>query len=177
MIIAGLACLFACNSNPKEAKEKIAEDREEVTREKNEYMPGDLLPNRSVKDSSNNSIDLFVEGKTNIIIFWASWCGPCRAEIPSMKKLYKEIKNDSIRMISVSLDDEQNDWRWALKKSNMAWPQAIAQGEIEAVESKYGFPGIPYVIIADKNRKFVKGMLGNDEKYADTIKDCISKLR
>jgi thiol-disulfide isomerase/thioredoxin len=178
IIIIGLTCLLACNSKPKEAEEKIDEDQEELKYERQEYKEGDVLPNRSVQDAANKRMDLFVQGKTNIVIFWASWCLPCRAEIPSMKTLYQEIgNNDSIRMISVSLDDEEKEWTKALKEVNMAWPQAIAQGELESVEAKYGFAGIPYVIIADKNRRLVKGILGYDEKHLDTIKDCLSKMR
>ena len=111
-------------------------------------------------------------------MFWASWCPPCRAEIPQLRNIYQEISDrKEIHMISVSLDDGQKEWRKALNDLNLPWPQAIAEGELDLVEAKYGFPGIPYMIITDKNKKLVKSLLGFDKNNEDTLRRTLASLQ
>lgn len=94
-------------------------------------------------------------GKYLIIDFWASWCGPCRAEIPHLKEVYKKYKDQGLEILSVSVDAKPNDWKKALDEERMTWPQ------INAVVSKplmadYLFSGIPYLVVVDKEGKIVE---------------------
>ncbi|WEK19929.1 MAG: TlpA disulfide reductase family protein [Candidatus Pedobacter colombiensis] len=94
-------------------------------------------------------------GKYLIIDFWASWCGPCRQEIPHLKEVYKKYKDKGLEILSVSVDAKPADWKKAMNEERMAWPQ------INAVESKpvmasYMFSGIPYLVVVDKDGKIVE---------------------
>jgi thiol-disulfide isomerase/thioredoxin len=95
------------------------------------------------------------KGKYLIIDFWASWCGPCRQEIPHLKEVYKKYKDQGLEILSVSVDAKPADWKKAMAEERMAWPQ------INAVESKpvmaaYLFSGIPYLVVVDKEGKIVE---------------------
>ncbi|MBE9599587.1 TlpA disulfide reductase family protein [Pedobacter sp. MC2016-24] len=95
------------------------------------------------------------KGKYLIIDFWASWCGPCRQEIPHLKEVYKKYKDQGLEILSVSVDAKPTDWKKAMAEERMAWPQ------INAVESKpvmaaYLFSGIPYLVVVDKEGKIVE---------------------
>ncbi|TKC09424.1 TlpA disulfide reductase family protein [Pedobacter frigoris] len=94
-------------------------------------------------------------GKYLIIDFWASWCGPCRQEIPHLKEVYKKYKDQGLEILSVSVDAKPADWKKAMAEERMTWPQ------INAVESKpvmasYLFSGIPYLVVVDKDGKIVE---------------------
>ena len=79
-----------------------------------------------------------------LIEFWASWCGPCRAEIPHMKEAYEKYRGRGFEIVSVSLDEEHEDWQEASIEEQIPW---IYVGDQQAFESEsarlYGVMGIP----------------------------------
>jgi thiol-disulfide isomerase/thioredoxin len=65
------------------------------------------------------------KGKKFILLdFWASWCGPCRKMTPYLLDMYRKY-NDRIEFISVSIDKKEDDWRQAIQKDQMPWPQIL----------------------------------------------------
>lgn len=63
------------------------------------------------------------KGKKYVLVdFWASWCGPCRKEIPNVKAQYAKYKSKGFEVVSVSIDKKEADWRKALKEEQLAWP-------------------------------------------------------
>lgn len=114
------------------------------------------------------------KGKVLVIDFWASWCGPCRREIPNLKEIYAEMKGKGVEFLSVSVDSEPKQWETALKKEAMPWPQGIAANSGAEVKQLYNFNGIPYIIVIDrKGNIFRKRVRGANIRTA--ILDCLEQ--
>lgn len=67
--------------------------------------------------------DIVSKNKVTLIDFWASWCGPCRAEMPNVVKAYKDFKGKGFEIVGVSLDEDSEAWKKAIKDLKMTWPQ------------------------------------------------------
>lgn len=91
------------------------------------------------------------KGRYTLIVFWASWCGPCRAEIPHLKKLYDIYHPAGFDIVSITMDDKKEYWLKAIESEKMEWPQACDPGRFEGSKGKiaetYNFPGIPTCIL------------------------------
>lgn len=101
--------------------------------------------------------------KHNLIVFWASWCGPCRMEIPQIKKLY-ESKGRDLNVVSISVDKDQNAWKKAMKKEEMPWKQFLLPlGETYAMlDKKYNLQTIPVWVLLDGHGKVIDQHVGYD---------------
>jgi thiol-disulfide isomerase/thioredoxin len=95
------------------------------------------------------------KGKYLIIDFWASWCGPCRAEIPHLKEVYKKYQSKGLDILAVSVDAREADWKKAMAEEKMAWPQINAK-ESKPVMASYLFSGIPYLVVVDKEGNIIE---------------------
>lgn len=95
------------------------------------------------------------KGKVLVLDFWASWCGPCRAEIPHLKEAYQQYNKKGVAFFSVSIDKDGAAWRKAMKEENMPWPQAQAPKAGKDVMKQYQFSGIPYILVIDKEGRIV----------------------
>ena len=114
-----------------------------------------------------------LKGKITLIDFWASWCGPCRKEIPHVKKYYEEYKNKGVQFISVSIDAKKDAWTKALKEEQMPWLQGWAPNSGKEVLNTYQFNGIPFLILLDKKGNIYRKYL-RDEKIKQAIEDCLA---
>lgn len=117
---------------------------------------------------------LAVHNKLTIIDFWASWCGPCRQEMPRLVQLYSGYKDRGLGIIGVSLDEERSAWESAVSLMNMQWTQlSDLQGWNNAAAVKYGINSIPFTIVVDSDCKVLATGLRGDrlEKFvADKLK-------
>lgn len=95
------------------------------------------------------------KGKYLIIDFWASWCGPCRAEIPHLKEVYKKYKDKGLEILAVSVDAKAEAWKKAMAEERMTWPQIHAP-ESKPVMASYLFSGIPYLVVLDKEGNIIE---------------------
>lgn len=119
----------------------------------------------ALKTTDDKSVSevLVDSSKHNLIVFWASWCGPCRMEIPQIKKLY-ESKGANLNVVSISVDKDQNAWKNAMEKEQMPWKQfLLPAGETYAMlDKKYNLQTIPIWVLLDGNGKVVDQHVGYD---------------
>lgn len=137
---------------------------------------GRPLPNYLLKDSLNNEFKMIEDSYSlNMLIFWASWCGPCRQEIPELKELNDEFKHKGLRMVSISIDENNKLWETALNKEKMEWQQLIADSSelIEKLKDSYNFSAIPLIVFTDRRGLELGRFSGYDPNQEEQLKNLI----
>ncbi|GAB3738492.1 TlpA disulfide reductase family protein [Hymenobacter agri] len=112
-------------------------------------------------------------GKYVLVDFWASWCGPCRAENPAVTKVYNEYKGRNFDILGVSLDrpGEREKWLKAIKDDQLAWTQVSdLKGWENAVAQRYGVRSIPQNYLVGPDGKIVATNLRGAELGATLAK-------
>lgn len=96
------------------------------------------------------------KGKYVLIDFWASWCGPCRAENPNVLKAYDKYKDKNFTVVGVSLDDKAANWKKAVIADKMPWTQVSdLKGWQNELSTYYGIQGIPSNLLIDPSGKII----------------------
>lgn len=114
--------------------------------------------------------------KLNIVVFWASWCGPCRQEIPSLKKIAAIISSPQIRMVSVSIDIDRAAWLKSVKEQNMPWQQLSMQPEKQTIaRAQYNLGFIPQIYLVNNKLQVVKKIDGFREENELAIGNFINQ--
>ncbi|BAV09686.1 Peroxiredoxin [Filimonas lacunae] len=95
-------------------------------------------------------------GKYVLVDFWASWCGPCRAENPNVLKAYERFQEKGFTVLGVSLDDNRERWLKAVEDDKLPWVQlSDLKGWKNEVSQYYGISGIPSNLLVDPTGKIV----------------------
>ncbi|HEX8516161.1 MAG TPA: TlpA disulfide reductase family protein [Bacteroidia bacterium] len=114
-----------------------------------------------------------LQGKVVLVDFWASWCGPCRAENPNVVKAYNKYKSKGFDIYSVSLDKDKDKWIAAIAKDGLTWKSHVSDFMHwqSPVVKLYNFNGIPYNVLLDKKGNIIaKNLRGEDlEKKLEEI--------
>ncbi len=125
----------------------------------------------TLPDVSGNNIQVSdFKGKYLLVDFWASWCGPCRGELPGLVKLYKKCKGKNFEILGVSLDTKKDAWISAIKKYNLKWPQVCDFKMWTSLPAQLcGVTAVPYTVLVDPEGKVIALGLRGEELYAKVI--------
>lgn len=124
-------------------------------------------------DGTNVSLSDYV-GKGNYVLvdFWASWCGPCRGEIPNIKELYDKYHDKGLDVLGVAVWDKPEDTRKAIDELGIVWPQIINAQQIPT--DLYGIKGIPHIILFAPDGTIVARDL-RDEAMKEKVAEVMDK--
>lgn len=108
--------------------------------------------------------DIVNKNKYTLIDFWASWCGPCHAEMPTIVKAYDDFHSKGLEIIGVSLDSDKTDWVNAIDKLKMTWPQVSDLKGWECAGARiYGVHSIPASVLVNQQGMIVAQNLRGDD--------------
>ena len=144
---------------------------------------GSLAPDFKVRDIDDKEISLsaFRNQKYILLDFWASWCKPCREDMPSLKKIYKVYSEKDLEIIGISKDDDLSSWKKAIQiDSTQNWkhvsaPLNIQDKDSSAITNKYFVYGIPVKILINKEGIIIGRWTGGGEENMDELKKLLNK--
>ena len=122
------------------------------------YTTGMEAPDIAMLDPTGKQRKLSdLRGKMVLIDFWASWCGPCRRENPSVVRIYNQYKEKGFEIFSVSLDSDQAKWKAAIAQDGLVWENHVSdlKGWQNSAAQQYGISSIPHTILVGPDGKIV----------------------
>ena len=144
--------------NKNVTDEKVKEAAKKAYDVATKLIPGSPSPKFSNYENFNGgttSLDDF-KGKVTYIDIWATWCLPCRGEIPALKELEKKFHGKDVAFVSISIDQNKDEWKEFVKSEDLKGVQLFAENAFESqFIQDYGIRQIPTFIIIDKEGKIV----------------------
>jgi len=124
------------------------------------------VPDIALNQPDGSEIKLSdLRGKTVLVDFWASWCGPCRRENPNLVKLYQKYRKNNFTVFSVSLDENPTNWKQAIKSDQLVWPYhgSELKGWESSFVSQFGIRSIPFTMLVNPQGKSIgQNLRGED---------------
>ena len=116
-------------------------------------IPGQRVPEFTLANATDEDLALYdLLGKKDMVLidFWASWCGPCIADFPELKKLYAAYEDEDFEIVGVSIDSKKEDWIEGLEDHKLPWTNLGELKDWEGpVATSYGVMGIPMGYLVD----------------------------
>ncbi|MCG8601128.1 MAG: TlpA family protein disulfide reductase [Verrucomicrobiales bacterium] len=126
------------------------------------YLPnvGDTME-FAFTDTKGNEVDLAeMRDKVILVDFWATWCGPCVAELPHLLETYAKYKDKGFEIVGISLDDNVDTLNAFVEQNKMTWPQYFdGKAWGNEIAQKYGISAIPATFLVGKDGKIVASSL------------------
>jgi thiol-disulfide isomerase/thioredoxin len=137
--------------------------------------PGSPFPDFNEKDLQGNALSISkYKGKVVLVDFWATWCGPCVAELPEIQSAYNKYHNKGFEIVGISLDDDEGALEKFVKLKKMPWPQYFEGKRFDGkLPVKYGVNATPTTYLIDRNGKIIKQVkdpAALDEEIANALK-------
>jgi len=132
-------------------------------------------PNFHLRTMEGRTIELQnLQGKVVVLNFWATWCPPCRAEIPGLLEVYRKHRTKGLEIVGISLDSD--GWTKVsplMHELNIDYP--VVLGNTDVVNAYGGIRAIPTTVIVDREGKIVDKVVGymDRKKFEEEVLDLI----
>jgi peroxiredoxin len=129
----------------------------------------------TLPDLAGNPVTLGdLRGKIVFLNLWATWCAPCRAEMPSMQRLYDRFKGREFAMLAVSEDTDADDVAAFVKELNLTFP--ILLDSSNRLPARFGVTGYPETFVIDRDGRVIKHVIGPEDWMNPQIIAYFEKL-
>lgn len=139
----------------------------------NEYIHEKVFDNIKLPSGETGVPETIIKDTTkyNLVIFSASWCTPCREEIPLLKKLFSDLHN-KLNMVYVSVDEPNTvaEWKNLMQKERIPWRSVLAENDTKKIMRKYFVDGVPYTILVYPGGLMKKLDIRNASEWAQLYK-------
>lgn len=132
---------------------------------------GSKVPAFTAKSQDGKSVSLseLCRGKKYLLIdFWASWCNPCRKEIPNLKKLYAQYADKGFQIVSISIDKKEAEWTKALKEEQLQWPNFL---DTEDIAGTYKVKFVPTMYLINE-----QGIMVGENLRGEALANKLAEL-
>ena len=139
---------------------------------------GVSAPDFAAKSNSGRNVRLSeLRGQVVLINFWASWCSPCRQELPLLSKIYSQYHGAGFALLAVNVDDNRKDAEVMLKRLDLKFP-TLFDGN-KSVAKLYGVDTMPATLVIDRDgrvRYVHRGYYdGYERKYEQQVRDLLKE--
>ncbi len=156
IIVIGLIGFFLYSIFPRTINSSQDESKANKTAQ---IAEGSEVPYFELQSINGNRRTLKdYKGKVILINFWASWCGPCNEEAPSLEAMYNKLKNEGVTVVSISIDNNAANAESFVKKYSITFP--VLFDPDETVAASYGLTGVPETFILTPDYKLLKHVIG-----------------
>jgi thiol-disulfide isomerase/thioredoxin len=177
-LLVALAVLPGCGRRDEQvSEERVARESTAWVEESSDVgtTEGKLPPAFELPDLSGNVVTLAdYEGKVVVLDLWATWCPPCRQEIPFLVSLYEEHKDAGLVVVGIGLDDGgAKVLEPFVKQNSVTYPILVGNRD---VGQTYQLKGIPTTFILDRNGRIAAKHLGFRPSDADVMRAEVARL-
>ena len=164
--------LLIVSCAPKNASEDVGAPSENSTTGINKNaISASALPSFAMQDIKGQTVDLQqFKGRKVFVNLWASWCPPCRREMPSIQNLYNSVDTSKVSFVMLSLDDEFGKAKDYVQQNNLQLPVYYPGGQLPML---FNVNGIPATFIFDENGELLKRVDGSDNYDTDEYRKLV----